>query len=158
MGLPLIVLTSVLHVLGLGLINETVVRALRRRTTHRHSTARFAVAMSLTVLLATVLHALEAALWAAAYLLLGALPDAKTAILYSLSAVTTYGHASALLAVHWRLLGALEALEWDAAVRADHGLSFRPDPGGLAARQPAGPRAGVGGTGGGMCTEPDGAA
>ena len=109
-GLPLIVLTSVLHVLGLGLINETVVRALRRRTTQRHSTARFAVAMSLTVLLATVLHALEAALWAAAYLLLGALPDAKTAILYSLSAVTTYGHASALLAVHWRLLGALEAL------------------------------------------------
>jgi hypothetical protein len=109
-GLPLIVLTSVVHVLGLGIINETVVHALRGRTAHRHFTAMFAAAMSLTVLLATLLHALEAALWAATYLLLGALPDAKTAMLYSLSAVTTYGHASALLAEHWRLLGALEAL------------------------------------------------
>jgi len=109
-GLPLIVLTSVVHVLGLSLINETVVRALRDSTAHRHFTARFAMAMSLTVLLATLLHALEATLWAAAYRLLGALPDAGTAMLYSLSAVTTYGHASALLAEPWRLLGALEAL------------------------------------------------
>ena len=109
-GLPLIVLTSVVHVLGLGIINETVVHALRGRTAHRHFTAMFAAAMSLTVLLATLLHAFEAALWAAAYRLLSALPDAKTAMLYSLSAITTYGHASALLAEHWRLLGALEAL------------------------------------------------
>ena len=109
-GLPLIVLTSLVHVLGLGLINEKVVRALSGRIDHRHFTAMFAVAMSLTILLATVLHAVEAAVWAAAYLLLGALPDAKAAMLYSLSAITTYGHASAVLAEHWRLLGALEAL------------------------------------------------
>jgi hypothetical protein len=109
-GLPLIVLTSVVHVFGLGLINETVVHAFRGRTTHCHFTTMFAAAMSLTILMATVLHALEAGLWAAAYRLLGALPDAKTAMLYSLSALTTYGHASALLAEHWRLLGALEAL------------------------------------------------
>ena len=109
-GLPLIVLTSVVHVLGLGLINETVVRALSGRTSHRHFTAMFAAAMSLTILLATALHTVEAALWAAAYRFLGALPDTKTAMLYSLSAVTTYGHASALLPEHWRLLGALEAL------------------------------------------------
>jgi hypothetical protein len=102
-GLPLIVLTSVVHILDLGLINETVVRALSGRTAHRHFTTMFAAAMSLTVLLATLLHTLEAALWAAAYLLLGARPDAKTAMLYSLSAITTYGHASALLAEHWRL-------------------------------------------------------
>jgi len=109
-GLPLIVLTSVVHVLGLGLINEKVVRALSGRMDHRHFTTMFAVAMSLTILLATILHALEAAVWAAAYLLLGALPDAKTAMLYSLSALTTYGHANVFLAEHWRLLGAMEAL------------------------------------------------
>lgn len=109
-GVPLIVLTSVVHVLGLGLINGTIVGSLSGRTGHRHFTAMFAAAMSLTVLLATVLHALEAALWAAAYLLLGALPDAKGAMLYSLSALTTYGHASAALTEHWKLLGALEAL------------------------------------------------
>jgi len=109
-GLPLIVLTSVVHVLGLGLINETVVGALSGRKAYRHFTVMFATAMSLTILLATFLHALEGTLWAAAYRLLGALPDARAAMLYSLSALTTYGHASALLAEHWKLLGALEAL------------------------------------------------
>src|SRR5215475_216446 len=46
-GLPLIVLTSVVHVLGLGLINETVVGALRGRKAHHHFTVMFATAMSL---------------------------------------------------------------------------------------------------------------
>ena len=40
-------------------------------------------------LLATALHEIEAATWAAAYRLLGALPDTKSAMLYSLSAMTT---------------------------------------------------------------------
>ena len=31
-------------------------------------------------------------------------------MLYSLGALTTYGHASIFLAEHWRMLGALEAL------------------------------------------------
>ena len=53
---------------------------------------------------------ITAALWAAAYVSLGALPDIRAAMLYSLSALTTYGHASALLPDHWKLLGALEAL------------------------------------------------
>jgi MFS superfamily sulfate permease-like transporter len=59
-GIPLIVLTSVIHVLGLGLINEKVVRMLGGMMDHRHFTSVFAVAMSATVLLATLLHALEA--------------------------------------------------------------------------------------------------
>ena len=109
-GLPLIMLTSVVHVLGLGLINERVVRTLGARMDRRHFTALFAVAMSLTILLATLLHGLGAAVWAIAYCLLGALPDPRVAMLYSLSAMTTYGHASALLTEHWILLGALEAL------------------------------------------------
>jgi len=66
--------------------------------------------MSLALLLTTALHALEAAVWALTYLLVGALPDARTAMLYSVSALTTYGHASTLLPEHWRMLGALEAL------------------------------------------------
>jgi hypothetical protein len=109
-GIPLIVLTSVVHVLGLGLINEKIVGSLSCRLDHQYFTALFAVAMSLTVLMATLLHALEAGIWALAYLLLGALPDTKAAMLYSLSALTTYGHASGLLSPHWRMLGALEAL------------------------------------------------
>jgi hypothetical protein len=42
--------------------------------------------------------------------MLGALPDFRMSMLYSLSAITSYGHANLLLQPHWQLLGALEAL------------------------------------------------
>jgi hypothetical protein len=109
-GLPLIVLTTVIHVLGLGLINEKIVGTLEGMMDRRHYTSRFAVAMSVTILLATVLHAIEGILWATAYVALGALPNVKSAMLYSLSALTSYGHANIFLAPHWQLMGALESL------------------------------------------------
>jgi hypothetical protein len=109
-SLPLIVLTVVIHVLGLGLINERVVRALSGVMNHRHFTSIFVVIIGAAALLATVLHGFEGVIWAAAYRLLGALPDAKSAMLYSLSAITSYGHANLYLEPHWQMMGALEAL------------------------------------------------
>jgi hypothetical protein len=47
---------------------------------------------------------------AVAYVLLGAIPDLKSAMLFSLNALTSYGHTHLLLAPHWRLMGALESL------------------------------------------------
>ena len=41
---------------------------------------------------------------------LGARPDFASAILYSLSAMTSYGHANLFLAKEWQLMGAIEAL------------------------------------------------
>jgi hypothetical protein len=41
---------------------------------------------------------------------LGALPDNKSAMLYSISALTSYGHANLVLESHWQMMGALEAL------------------------------------------------
>ena len=72
--------------------------------------AKFSVVMGITALLATLLHGVEAAIWAAAYRLLGALPGGKSAMLYSLSAITSYGHAQLFLKEEWQLMGALEAL------------------------------------------------
>ena len=37
-------------------------------------------------------------------------PDFPSSVLYSLSAMTSYGHANVYLAEHWRLMGAIEAL------------------------------------------------
>ena len=68
------------------------------------------VVMGATVLLATLLHGLEGVMWAVAYLVLGALPDARSAMLYSLGSMTTYGHANVFLEDCWQLMGALEAL------------------------------------------------
>ena len=41
---------------------------------------------------------------------MGALPDFKSAMLYSLSAMTSYGHANLYLEPRWQMMGALEAL------------------------------------------------
>jgi hypothetical protein len=60
--------------------------------------------------LAAVLHGVDALVWAVAYRLLDAVATNRDAVLYSLSALTTYGHAGIFLAPGWQLLGALEAL------------------------------------------------
>ena len=71
---------------------------------------KFAVVIGGAALLTTLLHGIESGIWAAAYRLLGALPDHRSAMLYSLNAMTTYGHANLYLKDHWQLMGALEAL------------------------------------------------
>src|SRR5262245_37584255 len=108
-SVPLIVLNVVIHVIGLGLINDRVVQAFNAgRMSRRRFMPRFVVAMSVIVLAATVLHALEGAIWAIAYRCLGALPDYRDAMLYSISAMTSFGHASLFLEDRWKMMGALE--------------------------------------------------
>ncbi len=109
-SLPLIVLNVTFHVIGLGFINVKVIQVLTVAKENRFFVYVFALIMGITAILATVLHGIEAGIWAAAYRALGALPDNKSALLYSLSAMTTYGHSEIFLAAHWRLMGALEAL------------------------------------------------
>jgi hypothetical protein len=109
-SLPLIVVSVVFHVLGLGFINRKVVRGMLKLQGRRNYFWLFSLVMGVTTLLATLLHAAEACLWAGTYRWLGALPDSKSALLYSLGAMTTYGHEDLYLSPHWRLMGALEAL------------------------------------------------
>jgi hypothetical protein len=109
-GLPLIVMTVLIHVFGLGSIRHRTARFSSRSIERRHPTFTFVLVMGATTLFASCLHALEAGFWAVAYRLLGALPDNKGAMLYSLDAITSYGHTTLTLAPHWHLMGALEAL------------------------------------------------
>jgi hypothetical protein len=109
-GLPLIVLTVLAHAFGLIVIRRDVVLRLWLPRGAGKSGVALAAIIAAIVLLLTLLHAVEAAVWAAAYVALGARPDFASAALYSLSAMTTYGHADIFLAQHWRLMGALEAL------------------------------------------------
>jgi hypothetical protein len=109
-SLPLIVLTVILHVTCLGAINSKLVGVLKSARQQTSSPARFMLVMGLTTLLASLLHGLEGGVWALAYLWLGALPNFSSAMVYSLSAMTAYGHANIFLETHWQLMGALEAL------------------------------------------------
>jgi hypothetical protein len=109
-GLPLILLTVVLHAYFLGLLNKEVSLRLSDTRKFRQFSSVSIFVIGGTALSATVLHGVESFIWAAAYRLLGALPDTKSAVLYSLNAMTSYGHASLYLAPHWQMMGALEAL------------------------------------------------
>src|SRR5215831_20444780 len=62
-------------------------------------------------LLLAVLHGIEAALRAAAYWWLGALNSAAEALLYSVDSISTRGASGLVLESHWRMMGALEAMD-----------------------------------------------
>ena len=109
-SLPLIVVTVTFHAYALGLLNQRVTSVLKGRgKIHGVDVVSLSVVGG-TAVCATVCHALEVSMWAALYCVLGALPDRKVAMLYSLGAMTTYGGADLKLESQWQLMGSLEAL------------------------------------------------
>jgi hypothetical protein len=110
-GLPLIVFTVVFHAVGMLLMSEKVEQLHKDVLARWGYPAVFVVTVGGSAMFAAALHGVESMIWATAYLLLGALPDYADAVLYSLGAMTTYGHASGLLARPWQLMGNLEALD-----------------------------------------------
>ena len=62
-------------------------------------------------LLLAVLHVMEAAIWAAAYVWLGVLDSPQDAILYSLDSMVTRGASGLTLQRDWGMMGALEAAD-----------------------------------------------
>jgi hypothetical protein len=109
-GLPLIVLSVVIHAYVLGLINKKITSKLSSALRFWEFSAASIIIVGGTVLSVTILHGFEGAIWAVAYRLLGAMPDNKSAMLYSLNAITTYGHDNLHLEPGWQMMGALEAL------------------------------------------------
>jgi hypothetical protein len=67
-----------------------------------------AAMMGVALILLTALLA-QVAVWAAAFLLCGALPDYATAYYHSAVNFTTLGYGDIVLPAGWRLLGPLEA-------------------------------------------------
>jgi MFS superfamily sulfate permease-like transporter len=100
----------IFHVIGLGLFNVQMIRLEKKIEGRRRYEATFVIVMGVTTVWTTILIGIEAGVWATAYRILGAIPDSRTAMLYSLSTITTYGHSEIFLAEHWRPMGALEAL------------------------------------------------
>lgn len=113
-GLSLIALTIVIHATGVVVL-ALVTLNIRFRVTGRRLAPRHVIAMVIglvgsTGLLLAILHGVEAAIWAAAYLWLGALDSPLEAILYSVDSLTTRGASGLKLPGHWRMMGALEAV------------------------------------------------
>jgi hypothetical protein len=109
-GLPLILATVLINVTGLGLMGWRIVRFAKRVFERNHPSGVFLTVVCAMTLLATSLHAIDAAIWAGAYRVLGTMPDYRSAMLYSLNAITSYGHTNLALEERWQLLGSMEAL------------------------------------------------
>jgi hypothetical protein len=103
-------LTVVIHTYGLGFINKKITTTLGSAGWLGEFPVASVFFVGGAVLAVTILHGFEGAIWAIAYRFLGALQDNKSAMLFSLNAITSYGHEDLQLAPRWRMMGALEAL------------------------------------------------
>jgi hypothetical protein len=126
-GLLLIVLTIAIHAMGVVMMALVGVR-IRVGLETRSLGLRLAVPIVIGVvgalgLLLAVLHGIEAAIWATAYLWLGALDSLTDAMLYSVDSMTTRRvGADAATA-----LGRVGGGQRHATVRYQHGLHVRGD-------------------------------
>src|SRR5580698_4247885 len=84
-SLPLILITVIFHVIGLVFVNERVIRSKRFVARQRSFLLGLSMVLGTATTVAIILHAVEAGIWAGVYQALGALPDSKSALLYSLS-------------------------------------------------------------------------
>ena len=114
-GLSLIAMTIAIHATGVVMM-ALVGLVIRARLETRNLGFRHVILIMIGVvggvgLLLAVLHGIEAAIWAAAYVWLGALNSPKDAILYSLDSMTTRGASGLMLEQHWQMMGALEAAD-----------------------------------------------
>lgn len=110
-GVPLIVLTVLFHAIGLLVLSEKLDRLPKDILEHYGYPVVFVMIVGGSTLWAVVLHWVESVMWIAAHLYTDALPDYHTAALYSLGALTTYGHVDMHLEKRWQLLGPQEALD-----------------------------------------------
>jgi hypothetical protein len=112
-GLALVALTLAIHGAGVtfmvSIAHVTRLRLKGRSLPLPHVFATVVLAIIAMGMLLAALHAIEAVIWAAAYLLLGALGSPEAAILYSVDAMATRGASGLVLQPHWQMMGALEA-------------------------------------------------
>ena len=114
-GLSLIALTIATHATGVTFL-VSVLYAIRIRLQSRRLglpklLAIVIGAITAMGLLLAVLHGIETAFWAAAYMWLGALDSPEAAILYSVDSMATRGASGLMLQPHWRMMGALEGVD-----------------------------------------------
>jgi hypothetical protein len=113
-GLSLIALTMAIHATAVVMMTLVGVR-LRTRLASRDLNLWTLIAIQVCAigaigLLLAALHGIECAIWAAAYLWLGALDSPFDALLFSVDSMTTRGASGLSLQRHWQMMGALEAV------------------------------------------------
>ena len=113
-GLSLIALTIVIHAAAIVMMALVALRIRARLETRDHALWKLIAVLICVIgvigLLLAVLHGIECAIWAAAYWWLGAVDSFMDALLYSVDSMSTRGESGLTLQRHWRMMGALEAV------------------------------------------------
>jgi hypothetical protein len=114
-GLCLIALTIAVHAFGVVMLAHGLQRvstaAIKHGRVLRHPVALMAGLVGAVGWMLAIFHGVEAAIWAVAYLWLGAIGSMRDAILYSVDSITTRGASELTLKPEWRLMAALEAAD-----------------------------------------------
>jgi hypothetical protein len=115
-GLSMIALSIAVHAMGLVIIALVLARMKGRLESASlrdlHDAIPIVVgAIAAVGLLLAVLHGIEVAIWAVAFLWLGAFGSLPDAMFYSVDSMTTRGASGLVLPRHWRMMGALEAAD-----------------------------------------------
>jgi voltage-gated potassium channel Kch len=107
LGVSMILLTGLVHTLltitVLGLIHGW------DESPGRPTIARAVLRVDLVILLTTTAAIAEATIWAAGFLLTGALSGFEEALYFSLITYSTLGYGDIVLPDQWRLLSSIEA-------------------------------------------------
>jgi hypothetical protein len=114
-GLSLIVVTVAIHAMALVIMAFVAMKVRLRQQARNLSSWNLIVILVCVIgaigLVLAVLHGVECAIWAAAYLWLGALDSPLDALLFSVDSMTTRGASGLTLQRHWQMMGALEAVD-----------------------------------------------
>lgn len=106
-GTLMIVLTTAIHAMCMVI----TLRVLELRTGHRRMALKSQrlLDVSGTILLFFAAALLEVSVWAAAFVILGAISGLEPALYFSMVTYTTLGYGDILLSEQWRLLASFEA-------------------------------------------------
>ena len=106
----MVVLTVLIH--GAGI--TALARGLRTETSdnaeHHHFSLKRAIVVLIIVLALFTLHGIEIWLYAAVYLMIGAIHSLESSVYYSTITYASIGFGDAEMAHPWRLVGAIEGI------------------------------------------------
>ena len=107
LGFLMMIVTTVIH--GGFMVVAIRIMDAHHRQASRHPSLKRWVTVGSIVLAMFAGGLVEVAVWAAAFVLLGAISAAEPALYFSTVTFTTLGYGDVLLDEQWRLLGSFEA-------------------------------------------------
>lgn len=106
-ALGLVVLTVIIHALGIDVLLRSIIRWNVLTLSGFMSVTRVVIALVSWLVL---IHMVEISVWGLFYFWQGCLPDAESALYFSGVTYTTTGYGDLLLPKAWRMLAPIEAL------------------------------------------------